>query len=117
MASRDRRQAIACVYLFLPPLFLDDLRDVFRDDFREGTLAPFSRASLRPIAIACLRLFTLRPEPLFRVPFFLRCIADFTLLDAALPYLAIDVSLLSDTRARGMLNPTRPRVAVVISIG
>src|SRR5262245_32619807 len=61
----------------------------FRDDWRRGTFAPFSRASLRPIAIACLRLFTLRPEPLFRVPFFLRCIADLTRLLAALPYLAM----------------------------
>ena len=41
------------------------------------------------MAIACLRLFTLRPEPLFNVPFFFRCIADLTRLLAALPYLAM----------------------------
>ena len=64
---------------------LDVLR---RDDFR-GTFAPFFRASERPMAIACFRLFTFRPDPLFSVPFFLRCIADFTFLDADLPYLAM----------------------------
>jgi hypothetical protein len=46
-------------------------------------LAPLRRASLSPIAIACLRLLTVRPDPLLSVPFFLRCIADFTLRDAA----------------------------------
>ena len=62
----------------------------FRErDLRRGTFAPFFRASLRPIAMACFRLFTLRPEPLLRVPFFLRCIADLTRLLAALPYLAM----------------------------
>ena len=60
-----------------------------REDLRRGTFAPFFRASLRPMAIACFRLFTLRPEPLLRVPFFLRCIADLTRLPAALPYLAM----------------------------
>jgi hypothetical protein len=65
--------------------------DRLRDDFR-GTFAPFSLASLRPIAIACFRLFTRPPEPLFNVPFLRRCIADFTVLDAALPYLAINAS-------------------------
>lgn len=60
-----------------------------REDLRRGTFAPFSRASLRPMAIACFRLFTLRPDPLFSVPFFLRCIADLTRLAAALPYLAM----------------------------
>ena len=54
-----------------------------------GTLAPFFRASLRPIAIACLRLFTFRPDPLVSVPFFLRCMADFTRLPAAFPYFAM----------------------------
>jgi len=63
--------------------------DRFREDFGEGTLAPFFLASLSPIAIACFRLFTFRPEPLFSVPFFLRCIADFTFLDADSPYLAM----------------------------
>lgn len=76
-----------------PPLqrFLLDPDDFRRDpdDFRRGTFAPFLRASLNPIAIACLRLVTLRPDPLFSVPFFFRCIADFTRLPAALPYLAI----------------------------
>lgn len=57
--------------------------------FFRGTFAPFLRASLRPIAIACFRLLTFRPEPLFSVPFFLRCIADLTLFLAALPYLAM----------------------------
>jgi len=54
-----------------------------------GTFAPFSRASLNPIAIACLRLRTFRPDPLLRVPFFFRCMADFTRLPAAFPYLAM----------------------------
>jgi len=54
-----------------------------------GTLAPFLRASERPMAIACFRLFTFRPEPLFSVPFFFRCIADLTRLPAARPYLAM----------------------------
>ena len=63
-----------------------------REDLRRGTFAPFSRASLRPMAMACFRLFTLRPDPLFSVPFFLRCIADLTRLPAALPYLAMTVA-------------------------
>jgi len=66
-------------------------RDRLREDFR-GTFAPFFLASLRPIAIACLRLLTRPPEPLFSVPRLRRRIADFTLLDADLPYLAIDTS-------------------------
>ena len=70
------------------------LRDDRDEDFRErddlrGTFAPFSRASLSPIAIACFRLRTFRPEPLLRVPIFLRCRADFTRLPAAFPYLAM----------------------------
>ncbi len=68
---------------------VDVFRVPFRDVFRRGTFPPFSRASLRPIAIACLRLVTVRPEPLFSVPFFFRRIADATLFDAALPYFAI----------------------------
>lgn len=59
------------------------------DDLRRGTFAPFLRASLSPMAMACFRLFTFRPDPLFSVPFFLRCIADLTRLPAALPYLAM----------------------------
>jgi HAD superfamily hydrolase (TIGR01509 family) len=58
-------------------------------DRLEGTFAPFSRASLSPIAIACFRLVTLRPDPLFNVPFFLRRMADSTVFDAAFPYFAI----------------------------
>lgn len=58
-------------------------------DALDGTFAPFSRASLSPMAIACLRLVTFRPEPLFSVPLFFRCIADLTVFDAALPYFAI----------------------------
>src|ERR1700729_3911420 len=57
-----------------------------------GTLAPFLRASESPIAIACLRLVTLPPLPPLpeqSVPRFSRRIALFTLLPAALPYLAI----------------------------
>ena len=54
-----------------------------------GTSAPFFRASLRPMAIACFRLRTVRPDPLFSVPFFLRRMADFTRLPAAFPYLAM----------------------------
>src|SRR5213592_1976219 len=61
-----------------------------RDFFRDGTFPPFCLASLRPIAIACFRLFTLRPELLFKVPFFRRCIADLTRFCADLPYLAIE---------------------------
>jgi hypothetical protein len=60
---------------------------------RRGTFPPFSRASLSPMAIACLRLLTFLPDPLFKVPFFLRCIADFTRFEAALPYFAMDVLL------------------------
>lgn len=65
-------------------------RLAFRPPFLfRGTFAPFSRASLKPIAIACFRLVTLRPDPLFSVPFFFRCIADLTRLPAAFPYFAI----------------------------
>jgi hypothetical protein len=73
---------------FLLELFREELR--FRDDFRDGTLPPFSRASLSPIAIACLRLVTFLPDPLFSVPFFRRCIADFTFLEADRPYFAMN---------------------------
>src|SRR5436190_10818522 len=41
------------------------------------------------MAIACFRLLTFRPDPLFSVPFFLRCIADFTFFEADMPYLAM----------------------------
>jgi hypothetical protein len=61
----------------------------FFDDRRDGTFAPFFRASLRPMAIACFRLFTLRPDPLLSVPFFLRRIADSTRFDADFPYFAM----------------------------
>jgi len=61
----------------------------FDDDGRAGTLAPFLRASLNPIAIACFRLFTVCPDPLLRLPFFRRRIADFTRFDAASPYFAM----------------------------
>jgi hypothetical protein len=69
----------------------DDFRDVFlREDelerLRDGTFAPFLRASFNPMAMACLRPLTLRPEPLFSVPFFRRRIADSIRFDAALPY-------------------------------
>jgi hypothetical protein len=84
------------------------LRD--REDLRRGTFTPFLRASLRPIAIACFRLFTLRPEPLFNVPFFLRCIADLTRLPAALPYLAMSFANTNavprSSLVREMLNGT-----------
>jgi hypothetical protein len=71
-----------------------DLLEPFReDDLRAGTLPPFSRASLSPIAIACFRLVTFRPELLFNVPFFFRCIADSTRLFAAFPYFAIGALL------------------------
>ena len=42
--------------------------------------------------MACLRLVTFRPEPLLSVPFFLRRIADATVLDADFPYLAMTPS-------------------------
>ena len=65
-------------------------------------MAPFFLASLRPMAIACFRLVTRRPEPpLFNVPRFLRCIADFTVFAAALPYLAM---VLPHAIVRVMLN-------------
>jgi len=57
-----------------------------RHRFR-GTFAPDRRACDNPIAIACFRLFTLRPEPDRRRPRLRSCIAAFTFLDAALPYL------------------------------
>ena len=78
-------------YLFL----LARLREVFRerDDFRGGTFAPFLRASLSAMAIACLRLFTVRPDPLFKVPLFLRRMVDSTFFDAALPYFAMLTSI------------------------
>jgi hypothetical protein len=41
------------------------------------------------MAIACFRLFTLRPDPLFSDPRFLRRIADSTFFDADRPYFAI----------------------------
>jgi len=63
----------------------------FPDDFR-GTFAPFLRASLSPMAIACLRLLTVRPDPLFSVPFFRRRIVDSTLFDADSPYFAMFTS-------------------------
>jgi hypothetical protein len=68
---------------FRPPdFFAGDFLPVFL----RGTFAPFSRASERPIAIACFLLVTFLPLPLFRVPFFLRRIADSTRLLAAFPY-------------------------------
>jgi hypothetical protein len=63
--------------------------DRLRDRDSGGTFAPFFRASLNPMAIACLRLFTFPPDPLSRVPFLRRRMADSTLFDAALLYLAI----------------------------
>jgi hypothetical protein len=66
---------------------LVDARFVLR---LRGTLAPFSRASESPIAIACLRLVTVPPCPAlprFSVPLLRRCIALFTDLPAAFPYL------------------------------
>src|ERR1700721_1222069 len=69
--------------------------------FFRGTLAPFFRASESPIAIACLRLVTLPPLPPLperSVPRFSRRIALFTLLPAALPYLAIAHLLFFDWR-------------------
>jgi hypothetical protein len=47
------------------------------------------------MAMACFRFFTLPPLPPFpdrKVPFFSRCIALFTDLPAARPYLAIAAS-------------------------
>jgi hypothetical protein len=66
-------------------------RHFLRELFRAGTFPPFSLASLRPIAMACFRLFTLRPELLFSVPFLRRRIADFTRFCADLPYLAMEL--------------------------
>ena len=71
------------------PPRLERYRFLLDEDFCFGTFAPFFRASLSPIAMACFRLFTLRPDPLLSVPFFRRRIADLTVLDADLPYFAI----------------------------
>lgn len=96
------------------PLFFDDERfdeDFFEDerfdeDFFDvrlrGTFAPDSRASLRPIAMACSRLFTLRPEPLFSVPFLRLCIARFTDFPAALPYFRPPELFFAAMRARSV---------------
>jgi len=73
----------------LREVFRDPFRDALRDDLRDGTFAPLRRASFRPIAIACLRLRTLRPDPLFRLPRFLRRMVDSTFFDADRPYFAI----------------------------
>jgi len=57
-----------------------------------GTFAPFFRASESPMAIACFRLVTRPPLPPFperNVPRFSLCIALFTDLAAAFPYLAM----------------------------
>ena len=78
------------------------LRDFLRDGFEAGTLAPFLRASLSPMATACLRLVTFRPEPLLRVPFFLRRIADATVLDADFPYFAMTPSRSTQARCADM---------------
>jgi hypothetical protein len=82
----------AASYLFLVARLREVFRDDLRDPFRAGTFPPFSLASLKPMAIACLRLLTLRPDPLFSVPFFLRRIADSTFFDADLPYFAMHTS-------------------------
>jgi hypothetical protein len=76
----------------LREVFRDDFLEPLRDDLRDGTFAPFRRASFKPIAIACLRLRTLRPDPLFSVPRFLRRIVDSTFFDADRPYFAIGLS-------------------------
>ena len=92
-ALRKRELPIGgCLYFFLVARLRDVFREDLRDPFRDGTFAPFSRASLSPMAIACLRLLTLRPDPLFSVPFFLRRIADSTFFDADLPYFAMHTS-------------------------
>jgi len=92
MAETDHAVANRPVRSLCHRYFFRPLRVRERDDLR-GTFAPFSRASLRPIAIACFRLLTRRPErPLFSVPRFRRRIADSTLFDAFLPYLAIETS-------------------------
>ena len=54
------------------------------------------------MAIACLRLVTRRPEPLVRVPFLRRRIADSTFLDADFPYFAMLTS--ASCHARRVLN-------------
>jgi hypothetical protein len=51
--------------------------------------------------MACFRLFTFRPEPLFKVPFFRPRMADFTLLDAFFPYFAM-----SPPPRGGRMTPT-----------
>jgi hypothetical protein len=85
------------------------------EDLRRGTFAPFSLASLSPIAIACFRLFTVRPELLFRVPFLRRRIADVTLFEADRPYFAICLFLLASIVGTGAwfvadLHAVTPRV-------
>ena len=82
----------SCSERAIPPAARESEPHRFFDDERRraGTLAPFFRASLNPMAIACFRLVTVRPDPLFSVPFFRRRIADPTRFDADFPYLAID---------------------------
>jgi hypothetical protein len=97
-----------------PPFLRDPLRELLllrdpplREPRLRGTLPPFSRASLRPMAMACFRLFTFRPEPLLRVPFFRRRIADSTLRDADFPYLAMVTS--RQRSAKDVLSRWRER--------
>jgi hypothetical protein len=88
----DREDAFERVFEALFRLVLDfdfDLDFDFEAAFFFGTFAPFALASLSPIAIACFRLFTVCPEPLLSVPFFLRCIALSTVSWAFFPYFAI----------------------------
>jgi hypothetical protein len=84
-------------YFFFELLFLElpFFERFFDEPFFGGTLAPSLRASDKPIAIACFLLVTFFPDrPLFNVPAFRSCIARSTFLDAFLPYLAINTSLL-----------------------
>ena len=57
------------------------------------------------MAIACLRLVTLRPDPLFSVPFFRRRIVDATVRDADFPYFAKWPPLISSPEGLRYVSP------------
>ena len=78
---------------FAHPLYEHDLYAFLASDATRSQLEWFFRMECAGeaafddlVAIACLRLVTFLPLPLFKVPFFLRRIADSTRLLAALPY-------------------------------
>ncbi len=69
------------------PVFLAAV--FFDDPFLVGTFSPSSFASDKPMAMACLRKVTFLPLPVFKVPYFLSCMACSTFWPAPLEYLAM----------------------------